>query len=137
MEPKLPASNRGPEQLTGGFNQVGEYAPSLPNPETLSEQKNEALDVRSEQQSVGAASQAVLPSVVQPPVTVATDDSDAGGKALPLVAADDDLIEKEWVEKAKAVIAETKDDPYRREEEVSKLQVDYLRKRYGKELGSS
>lgn len=137
MEPKLPASNRGPEQLPGGFNQVGEYAPSLPNPEKLSEQKNEALDVRSEQQSVGAASQAaVLPSV-QPPVPVATDDSNTAGKALPLVAADDDLIEKEWVEKAKAVIAETKDDPYRREEEVSKLQVDYLRKRYGKELGSS
>jgi hypothetical protein len=32
---------------------------------------------------------------------------------------------------------QTKDDPYRREQEVSKLQADYLRKRYGKELGSS
>jgi hypothetical protein len=137
MEPKLPASNRGPEQIPGGFNQVGEYAPSIPNPERLSEQKNEALDVRSEQQTVGAASQAaVLPSVVQPPAPVVSDDANTTS-TLPLVAADDDLIEKEWVDKAKAVIAETKDDPYRREEEVSKLQVDYLRKRYGKELGAS
>lgn len=138
MEPKLPAQNRGLEQIPGGFGKVGEYTPSIPNPERLAEQKNEALDVRSEQQAAGAASQAaVLPSVVQPPVPVVSDDPLVTGKALPLAAADDDLIEKEWVDKAKAVIAETKDDPYRREEEVSKLQVDYLRKRYGKELGSS
>lgn len=138
MEPKLPAQNRGPEQIPGGFNQVGEYTPSMPNPERLTEQRNETLDARKEQQAVGAATQAaVLPSVVQPPAPVATDDDATSSKAVPLVAADDDLIEKEWVDKAKAVIAETKDDPYRREEEVSKLQVDYLRKRYGKELGSS
>lgn len=55
----------------------------------------------------------------------------------PLIAGDDDLIEKEWVEKAKHIIASTKDDPYRREREVGQLQVDYLKKRYGRELGSS
>jgi hypothetical protein len=139
MEPKLPASNRGPEQIPGGFNPVGEYTPSVPNPERPTEQKNETLEMRSEQQMASAASQAaVLPSVVQPPTPVVTSDADgAAAKALPLAAADDDLIEKEWVDKAKAVIAETKDDPYRREEEVAKLQIDYLRKRYGKELGSS
>ena len=56
---------------------------------------------------------------------------------MPLVASDDDLIEKEWVDKAKRIVSETKDDPYRREAEVGKLQVDYLQKRYGKELGMS
>jgi hypothetical protein len=55
----------------------------------------------------------------------------------PVAASDDDLIEKEWVDKAKKIIMQTKDDPYRREREVNKLQADYLRKRYGKELGSS
>ena len=55
----------------------------------------------------------------------------------PTTAADDDLIETEWVNQAKKIIAETRDDPHRREQEVSKLQADYLRKRYGKELGSS
>jgi hypothetical protein len=62
-------------------------------------------------------------------VQPATDD-------MPLVANDDDLIEKEWVDKAKKIIVQTKDDPYRREQEVGKLQADYLRKRYGKELGA-
>jgi len=53
----------------------------------------------------------------------------------PAVAADDDLIEKEWVDKAKQIVADTKNDPHRREKAVSVLQSDYLRKRYGKELG--
>jgi hypothetical protein len=42
------------------------------------------------------------------------------------------LIEKEWVEKAKKVVLETKHDPYLQGQEVSKLQADYLQKRYGK-----
>jgi hypothetical protein len=72
--------------------------------------------------------QAPVASAVQP--TQVTDD-------LPLAANDDDLIEREWVDKAKKIIVETKDDPYRREQEVGRLQADYLRKRYGRELGAS
>lgn len=52
----------------------------------------------------------------------------------PLAASDEDLIEKEWVDKAKKIVALTKDDPYSQEKEVSKLQADYLKKRYGKEI---
>ena len=53
----------------------------------------------------------------------------------PAVANDDDLIEKEWVDKAKKIVSETRDDPRRQEEAVSRLQVDYLKKRYGREIG--
>jgi hypothetical protein len=87
--------------------------------------------------SAGASVNAVLPppvidnSVIVGQGTLATDDG------MPIIANDDDLIEKEWVDKAKKIILETKDDPYRREQEVSKLQADYLRKRYGRELGAS
>lgn len=79
------------------------------------------------------------PTTIQAPVPVAlptvpqADDSTVG----PTIANDDDLIEKEWVDKAKKIIADTQNDPYRREQEVNKLQIDYLRKRYGKELGIS
>lgn len=58
--------------------------------------------------------------------------NDAG----PDVANDDDLIEKEWVDKAKKIISETKSDPHAQEERVSKLQVDYVKKRYGRDLGA-
>lgn len=52
-------------------------------------------------------------------------------------ANDDDLIEKEWVDKAKKIIADTRDDPYRREREISKLQIEYIRRRYGREIGDA
>lgn len=55
----------------------------------------------------------------------------------PTIAKDDDLIEKEWVKKAEDIIHGTPNDPHEREKQVSQLQVDYLRKRYGKELGTS
>jgi len=57
--------------------------------------------------------------------------------ATPLVAADEDLIEKEWVDKAKEIIEQTKDDPHTRTKKVNELQRDYLQKRYGKVVGAS
>lgn len=52
----------------------------------------------------------------------------------PIIAGDEEVIEKEWVDKAKKVITRTKDDPYKQEQEVSRLQADYLKKRYGKDI---
>lgn len=54
---------------------------------------------------------------------------------VPQVAADDDLIEKEWVDRAKRIIIDTKNDPYKRDSEVSKLKVVYRKKRHGGDLG--
>jgi hypothetical protein len=84
--------------------------------------------------------QASTPSVAAPILTQAPvlDTASSTPQSLvtsPTVASDDDLIEKEWVDRAKKVLAETKDDPYRREQEVSRLQADYLEKRYGRKLG--
>lgn len=55
----------------------------------------------------------------------------------PTAAADDDLIEKEWVAKAKQVIQATKDDPRAQASQVSQLMADYVLKRYGKEVGKA
>lgn len=54
-----------------------------------------------------------------------------------LIADDTDLIEKEWVIKAKAIVAHTKDDPYRQNEEMTKMKADYLKTRYNKDLKGS
>lgn len=82
---------------------------------------------------------APIPVALPTPISVQSDDATQLGSDddNPAVAADEDLIEKEWVDKAKKIIASTKDDPAAREKEVGKLQADYLRKRYGKELGQS
>ena len=52
----------------------------------------------------------------------------------PAVADDGDLIEKEWVNKAKSIVEKTRHDPYEQSLEISKLRADYLQKRYGKQL---
>lgn len=52
----------------------------------------------------------------------------------PASANDEEVIEKEWVDRAKHIVQQTKTDPYKQEQEVSKLQADYLKKRYGKEV---
>ena len=57
--------------------------------------------------------------------------------ANPIAANDDDVIEKEWVDRAKQVILRTKDNPYARERAIGELQRDYLAKRYGRQVGTS
>lgn len=52
----------------------------------------------------------------------------------PQIADDVDVIEKEWVEKAKKIVSSSKSDPHQLEKEVSKLQADYLMKRYNKQI---
>lgn len=74
------------------------------------------------------------PILAQPADDVASSGATSDDSAL--LAADDDLIEKEWVDKAKKIILDTKDDPYTREREVSKLQIEYIRKRYGRIIGN-
>lgn len=82
------------------------------------------------------APQVALPQpVVTQPLTNPDSQTVPSDDNATLIANDDDIIEKEWVDKAKKIIAETKDDPYRREVEISKLQIEYIRKRYGREIG--
>jgi hypothetical protein len=74
------------------------------------------------------------PLPVAPPAVPTTQPQDGSASASPAVAADDDLIEKEWVDRAKAVIAQTKHDPHLQEQAIGRLQADYLQKRYGKTI---
>lgn len=141
MEPKLPAPNFQPDQSPVAYEHNVDRThdailevPSERNGELASERRGEA-----------SAQQVPMTPVLPPPVVVSPPKSpvaaamqpDVTTGDTPMVAADEDLIEKEWVDKAKKIVEATKDDPYKREQEVSKLQADYLRKRYGKELGTS
>lgn len=78
------------------------------------------------------------PPTPDPGVTQATLDNTqpqlTSGQSGPAIADDVDVIEKEWVDKAKKIVSTTKDDPYNQEKQVSQLQADYLMKRYGKKI---
>jgi len=140
MEPTLPAPNINPERAPVDYGQNLERTPLLVSPEISPERAAEQFEQRSEAApAVVVNDTSVLPTPVVVPVPIIPmDDATiiANDIGAPVVAADDDVIEKEWVDKAKKIIAQTKDDPHTREREVAKLQIDYLRKRYGKDLGS-
>jgi len=123
-----------------------EQAPSLPvGGENLATQNHEiGTENRIERapevgQVQAEISQIAMPALPSPIISdsAATGTQPQADNGIPLVANDEDLIEKEWVEKAKSIIASTKDDPYRREQEINRLQIEYLRKRYGREVGNS
>ncbi len=135
MEPQLPTPQNTPE--TGPVNfPEREIFPGALTPEQAPKQPE---NQESREQHVGgpsgdpAAVVAVpalppLPTMTPTPVSTQPVVNDKN----PIVAADEDLIEKEWIERAKKVVEETKHDPYLQGQQVSQLQADYLKKRYGK-----
>jgi hypothetical protein len=140
MEPKFssPELNAPRPEQTPAPGQSHEQLPEAPR---QTPEYGEVTPERSQEQAQQAAPAAPQPTPISLPTPVpVADDNQAATQSdddLPAVAADEDLIEKEWVDKAKKIIAETKDDPHQREKEVGRLQADYLKKRYGKELGAS
>lgn len=138
MEPETSAPKIGPEQTP--IQHVPEHV-LPPTPEKgLLEQAAERTEQRGET-SARASDTGVAPSAVLPSTTPIADDSavtdDTTLTSTPVVAADDDLIEKEWVDRAKKIISDTRDDPHQQENAVTALQRDYQKKRYGRELGDA
>jgi hypothetical protein len=131
----------GPEQLPMPPAYTGENIPSLPPLETGIEKGAERHERAAEAgaHAADAASLAAPVAVPQvPPVVIPqADPVQATTTTSPLVAADEDLIEKEWVDKAKEIILHTKDDPHTRTQKVNELQRDYLQKRYNRVVGAS
>lgn len=91
-------------------------------------------------EQVGSAAPAVplpLPATTSTASATANADSIAVSGlniSAPAIADDTDLIEKEWVEKAKEIVQHTKDDPYLQNKEMNKMKADYLKKRYNKDI---
>lgn len=74
-----------------------------------------------------------------PPAPTAPSGMQGAPAPLPSVAApiaDDggDLIEKEWVNRAKQIVGRTRDDPYKQSEELTVLRADYMKKHFNKTI---
>ena len=139
MEPQL--ENRLPEvkiesQKTIETNFVGpnnfEQVDGAKNLDTQ-RSLNEALSV-SEQLSQEA--ELIAPQALS---TITSDQTGAPADgvdviAAPQVAQDNDLMEKEWIDKLKKMVKETH-DPYLKQKYFRDIQMDYMKKRYGRILG--
>lgn len=141
MQPESSPGQRYPEKMPAPQVESSyEIPPNFSSPEIESGSSAE----RAEQRSV--VELAPPPPPVAPPVqSVAMPTVTAPAPVAPpqqpsqnpVSASDDDTIEKEWVVRAKQVIAQTKDNPYAREKAIGELQRDYLMKRYGRQIGAT
>lgn len=147
MQPELPSSARGNEQGPVNPGYSYEVPPNYASPEMGMQRTPETLPTANPERAwerspielappppqapaVAVPPQAVALPTVQPAV-------DSAVAQNPITANDDDTIEKEWVDRAKQVIVETRNDPRAREKAIGALQRDYLMKRYGKQLGAT
>lgn len=126
--PELPK----PERNTPIQN-TGEYV--VPYPEDIGQAPiGERISQASSAvaQATASSPAAVIPiTPVMPATPIAPTTNNT---TTPAVADDVDVIEKEWVEKAKQIVAKTKSDPHLQSTELTIFKHDYMKKRYGKEL---
>lgn len=138
MQPELSPSQRPMEQAPSPQMESYEVPPNFASPEF----EQHATPERGEQRSAvelapPPISAPIMPPVAAAPVVIQPEPQFDATVSNPIAANDDDSIEKEWVDRAKQVIVQTKDNPYAREKAIGELQRDYLMKRYGRQLGSS
>ncbi len=132
MEPNNSNPNIGSE-LPQPENMAGDFMRDQPN--SSPEAQYGAPSLQQPVQAPGPiASNPLAPNTVPNSVIPPAPMSSLTGQ---LIADDADLIEKEWVLKAKAIVMHTKDDPHKQNIEMNKVKADYLKKRYNKDLKTS
>lgn len=141
MEPEASIPKFGQEHALTQYGGQIERTSQVHVPEQGPEVGGDRREQVAENSSVasensGMATQLAVPTVIDDAIQDASSVTSVATTA-PAVANDDDLIEKEWVDRAKKIVADTRSDPYSQEKAVSALQKDYLKKRYGRELGGA
>ncbi|MCL2869512.1 hypothetical protein FWF48_01735 [Candidatus Saccharibacteria bacterium] len=135
MNPEQNRASVPAETLAGAesMHPLPELSPANPEVhQNQDRQEKEASHIATD------ASKTSLPPVATQPVVQANDQSPASVTATaPSTAKDTERIEKEWSQKIKQTLSETKGDPYNKEEGIKALRADYMYKRYGRKIGDS
>lgn len=125
-----------------------------PAPPDLSAPQNagEKPSVQSSEQAPGLGEQAPRAAIAAMPAN--SQIPSAGSQAKPVVTQNDDvvsttksikagliedsdLIEKEWVDKAKRIVERTREDPHEQSELITEVRADYMKKHYNKTIKTS
>lgn len=121
--PPLSTANHHPDRLPVAGESLGAN-------ERTEIQANKAVETGPP--SVPAAQPVTFQQPVAPQSTQT--DNMATQNSNPVIADDADLIEKEWVIKAKEIVERTRQDPYTQNKEVEQIKADYMKKRYNKDI---
>lgn len=129
------------EPTRNNENAPGVELPGLGMPEAY-DQLPASPEIRGQTPVDSAKVSSVMPSSPSPVPSVQPSDPSQGAYAptgsssisAGLTADDADLIEKEWVLKAKAIVMHTRSDPRAQNIQINGIKADYLKKRYNKDL---
>ncbi|HSX53185.1 MAG TPA: hypothetical protein VLF90_02330 [Patescibacteria group bacterium] len=128
--PNLPAPTPGTSEGTV------EHNTSVKAPDAHAETASVAAELP--QNSIAPPAPVAPPAYVPaapPPLPVNSPAQDLATSANSPASADDtDLIEQEWVHKAKAIVDRTREDPHLQNKEINKFKADYIKKRYNREI---
>ncbi len=127
--------------MNGSSNSSPELPLPMPNPEQGYESMDTAAGIEQKSGRGDGVSQG--PTTPMPmvdpaqftgsnPIATAAQISD---DQATLAGADDaDVIEKEWVSRAKAIVNNTRDNPSAQSKELGKFKAEYIKKRFNKDI---
>lgn len=127
----------------GGESQPHNFELPQPTSNELDKNPDSALELEPLQESGPSKEGAIAPMPALPaiptadPITIpviADDSSTLATQSTTYSNTDTDRIEKEWIDKAKAIVAKTQDDPYEQKKEMSKVKAEYIKKRFNKSI---
>ena len=75
-----------------------------------------------------------LPLPTPDPIAQLNDDTSTTSSVAGNTTHDSDLIDKHIVDRAKAIIEKTKDDPFKQTEEITVFKADHLYKNYNRQI---
>lgn len=118
-----------------------EHQPTVQSsPEQMAKTPPAAEALRPTSQPAEAVQQPIAPPAPQAPVAPPATETPAQASeqaSSDLTAADVDVIEKPWVDKAEAIIEQNKDNPFEEEKAEDKLSAQYQKQRFDIDVGDN
>jgi hypothetical protein len=122
---ELPPPIAEAPQTTGASNEVQNAA---------HEKTNSAPEAVNTGSKAAASVPLTIPLPYDPTMTPQQSAPTTSQSSSAQVSDDKDLIDKEWVDKAKAIVERTRNDPYKQSEDLTLLKADYMKKQYSKTI---
>ena len=120
-----PSPNLEPGLQPEALDDIEQTPERLPAAAESSPSKQPSSPIIADPQQIAA-------DTPQPVVPAADDDQTTTLKTDFKDTSHGDKIEKHWIDSAKKIIAQTKDDPYKQKNEMSKFKADYIKQRFEK-----
>lgn len=119
-----------------------ELPAQAPSPETGDQKPEKAAEAPAApaEQAGKQTPQPLLPAIPDIPVAdtpviaIPVLDDATAYPAADHSAQDTEHIEPIWVDKAKAIISQTREDPYMQKTEMSRVKAEYIQKRFNKQI---